>query len=101
LQARIQTLQSALLLAFNLIALMATLVYIWVIYSQVVVIRHHWARPAGPAIGPTVPEQDAPAVTSEITAPPPVQIATEDVVVSPVETLPATAPPADPLEKAI
>ena len=32
------------LLIFNLIALVATLLYIWVIYSQVVVVRHHWSR---------------------------------------------------------
>ncbi len=44
LQARIQTAQSRLLLAFNLIALLATFLYLWVIYSQIVVIRHHWVR---------------------------------------------------------
>jgi hypothetical protein len=45
LQARIEALQSRLLLAFNLVALAATLLYLWVIYSQIVVIRHHWSRP--------------------------------------------------------
>ncbi len=49
LQARLQTLQSRLLLLFNLIALAATFLYLWVIYSQIVVIRHHWARPKAPA----------------------------------------------------
>ncbi len=47
LQARIQQTQTVLLLIFNLIALTATLLYIWVIYSQVVVMRHHWPRSIG------------------------------------------------------
>ena len=96
LQARIQTLQSALLLAFNLIALTATLVYIWVIYSQVVVIRHHWTRPTSFEIAPTTPDQITPAapseaVTSEIDAPPSIQHAKEDEAALPVETPPAAA----------
>jgi hypothetical protein len=72
LQARMQTLQSVLLLVFNLIALLATLVYIWVIYSQVVVIRHHWSRPASLALTPMTPDQSAPANTGEINAQPPI-----------------------------
>jgi hypothetical protein len=68
LQARMQALQSALLLAFNLIALLATLVYIWVIYSQVVVIRHHWARPASNTIEPATPDQSVPVVSGVIEA---------------------------------
>lgn len=60
LQARIQQTQAVLLLIFNLIALTATLVYIWVIYSQVVVMRHHWLRSADPA-SPTASMEPAPA----------------------------------------
>ena len=51
-QVRTQMIKSGLLLAYNLIALLATLLYIWVIYSQVVVIRHHWRRPATAATVP-------------------------------------------------
>ena len=96
LQVRVQRLQSALLLLFNLIALLATLVYIWVIYSQVVVIRHHWTRPTSFEVAPTTPDQITPAapseaVTSEIDAPPSIQHAKEDEVALPVETPPAAA----------
>jgi hypothetical protein len=98
LQGRIQTLQSTLLLIFNLIALTATLVYLWVIYSQVVVIRHHWLRPASLAINPTTPEQSAPAATGEIDAQPPITIEAGEGTAAPVETLPVAAVP-DQLEK--
>jgi hypothetical protein len=99
LQARLQTLQSVLLLLFNLIALLATLVYIWVIYSQVVVIRHHWSRPASLAINPPTPEQSAPVVSGAIDAPPSNTTDTGDGTAAPVESPPATAAP-DQLEKA-
>jgi len=49
LQARFQTRQSSLLVTYNLIALAVTLLCLWVIYSQIVVIRHHWSRSKGPA----------------------------------------------------
>jgi hypothetical protein len=54
LQARLETLKSRLLLIYNLIALAATLLLLWVIYSQVVVIRHHWRlfRTPAPAAAP-------------------------------------------------
>lgn len=74
LQGRIQTLQSLLLLLFNLIALIATLVYFWVIYSQVVVIRHHWSRPSI-APTPATSDQSAPVVTAEPVETPPVAAA--------------------------
>lgn len=99
LQARLQTLQSTLLLIFNLIALLATLVYIWVIYSQVVVIRHHWSRPASLAINSTTPDQSAPAATGEIETQPPITIEAGAVAVQSVETPPAAAAP-DQSEKA-
>jgi prefoldin subunit 5 len=52
LQARLQTLKSRLLLIFDLAALLFTLLFCWVIYSQFVVIRHHarlFRTPAAPA----------------------------------------------------
>ncbi|HTP10461.1 MAG TPA: hypothetical protein VMP08_19545, partial [Anaerolineae bacterium] len=64
LQGRVQTLQSVLLLLFNLIAIIATLVYIWVIYSQIVVIRHHWSRPATVSIESPTPGESVPAITT-------------------------------------
>ena len=85
-------------MTYNLIALAATLLFLWVIYSQIVVIRHHWSRSNKLATQATVPEQSAPAVTGEIDARPPIKTAEGDVVVQPVETSPAAAAP-DPLEK--
>ncbi len=41
LQARFDTRKSRVLFVFNLLALLATLMLIWVLYSQIVVIRHH------------------------------------------------------------
>jgi hypothetical protein len=108
LQARMQTLQSALLLIFNLIALLATLVYFWVIYSQVVVIRHHWLRPASLASNPTTPDQNVPVVSGEIDPQPPISVEAEDraaalesaaPVETPTDTAAANAPTADQPEK--
>jgi polyhydroxyalkanoate synthesis regulator phasin len=56
LQARLQTLKSRLLLIYDLVALLATLLFLWVIYSQFVVIRHHARLFRTPAAeGPTLP----------------------------------------------
>jgi hypothetical protein len=44
LQVRLDKRQSRLLFVFNLLALLSTLMLAWVLYTQVVVIRHHWAR---------------------------------------------------------
>ena len=52
LQARLDTRKSRLLLAFNLLALLSTLTLIWIVYTQVVVIRHHWTRIRRPAATP-------------------------------------------------
>jgi hypothetical protein len=92
LQGRMQTLQSALLLAFNLSALLATLIYIWVIYSQVVVIRHHWSQPASVALNPTPPDQSAPVVSEAIDAQPSLTVEAE-AGAAPVETSTDTAAP--------
>ncbi len=44
LQARLDTRKSRLLFLFNLLALLCTLMLAWIVYTQVVVIQHHWAR---------------------------------------------------------
>ncbi len=47
LQARLDQRESRLLLVFNLLALLATLMLAWILYSQVVVIRHYRRRADG------------------------------------------------------
>src|SRR4029077_10384514 len=49
LQARLDTRKSRLLFLFNLLALVCTLMLAWILYTQVVVIQHHWARMRRPA----------------------------------------------------
>jgi hypothetical protein len=44
LHVRLDTRKSRLLFVFNLVALLSTLILAWIIYTQVVVIQHHWAR---------------------------------------------------------
>ena len=44
LQARLDKRRSRLLFVFNLLALLSTLMLAWILYTQVVVIQHHWAR---------------------------------------------------------
>ncbi len=44
LKARLDARKSRLLFAFNLLALLATLMLAWIIYSQIIVIRHHRRR---------------------------------------------------------
>ena len=44
LKDRLTKRQSRLLFVFNLLALLSTLTLAWILYTQVVVIRHHWAR---------------------------------------------------------
>ena len=43
-QVRLDQRKSRLLFAFNLLALLATLMMVWIVYSQVVVIQHHRGR---------------------------------------------------------
>ena len=52
LQLRLNTRKSRLLLAFNLVALLTTLMLTWMVYTQIVVIRHHWVRVRRPAARP-------------------------------------------------
>ena len=49
LQVRLDTRKSRLLLAFNLVALLSTLMLTWIVYTQIVVILHHWTRVRRPA----------------------------------------------------
>jgi uncharacterized phage infection (PIP) family protein YhgE len=49
LQVRLDTRKSQLLFVFNLLALLSTLMLAWILYTQVVVIQHHWARVRRPA----------------------------------------------------
>ena len=44
LQVRMDKRKSRLLFVFNLLALLSTLMLAWIVYTQVVVIQHHWAR---------------------------------------------------------
>lgn len=50
LQVRLEKRKSRLLFVFNLLALFSTLMLAWVIYTQIVVIQHHWARVRRPAV---------------------------------------------------
>lgn len=50
LQMRLDTRKSRLLLAFNLLALLATLMLVWIVYTQIVVIQHHWSRARRPVV---------------------------------------------------
>jgi uncharacterized phage infection (PIP) family protein YhgE len=102
LQARIQTLQSRLLLIYNLIALLVTLLFGWVIYSQVVVIRHHWSRSSRPAPSPAPPGQGAATVNEKTDAQSAVEIDEGDkapqIVEANVETPSPEAAPDPPAE---
>lgn len=49
LQARLDKRKSRLLFVFNMVALLSTLMLGWIVYTQVVVIRHQWARVRRPA----------------------------------------------------
>jgi hypothetical protein len=53
LQVRLDTRKSRLLFVFNLLALLSTLMLTWIVYTQVVVIRHHWTRIRRPATSGT------------------------------------------------
>ena len=51
-QVRLDTRKSRLLFVFNLLALLSTLMLTWIVYTQIVVIQHHWARVWRPAARP-------------------------------------------------
>jgi cob(I)alamin adenosyltransferase len=52
LQVRLDARKSRVLFVFNLMALLATLMLAWLLYTQIVVIRYHWGRVRRPAAGP-------------------------------------------------
>ena len=54
LQVRLDKRKSRLLFVFNLLALLSTLMLAWILYTQIVVIRHHWARVRRPAARPLI-----------------------------------------------
>jgi hypothetical protein len=75
LQVRMQERLSRLLLIYNLSALATTLLFVWVIYSQVVVVRHHWSRSRNAAPKPVPPAPVAETASAEAGAQPPAKIA--------------------------
>ena len=58
LHVRLDARKSRLLFIFNLVAVLSTLMLAWILYTQVVVIQHHWAR-----VRPPRPNR-SPATTS-------------------------------------
>ena len=50
LQMRLDTRKSRLLLVFNLVAFVSTLMLVWIVYTQIVVIQHHWSRVRRPVV---------------------------------------------------
>ncbi|HET6406261.1 MAG TPA: hypothetical protein VFG14_00130 [Chthoniobacteraceae bacterium] len=52
LQVRMDARKARVLFVFNLMALLATLMLAWILYSQVIVIRHHWVRVRRSAAAP-------------------------------------------------
>jgi len=62
LQVRLDKRKSRLLFVFNLLALLSTLILAWILYTQVVVIQHHWARVRPSAAKPAAGD-DEPAPT--------------------------------------
>jgi hypothetical protein len=66
LQLRLDTRKSRLLVAFNLLALVSMLMMTWIVYTQIVVIQHQWARVRRPAATPPTNGSKV----SSVTAPP-------------------------------
>ena len=66
LQVRLDTRKSRLLLAFNLVALLSTVLLAWIVYTQIIVIRHHWTRVRQPAFRPLT---DSSKISSTATPP--------------------------------
>jgi len=91
LSQRIAALKSEILFALNLVAVIATLLYLWVIYSQIVVIGAQVRKLRGEPRCPECPEVEStdlpaqPAPVAAVTAPPP------DILTAP-EPEPAPGP---------
>jgi hypothetical protein len=62
LQIRLDKRKSRLLFVLNLLALLSTLMLAWIVYTQIVVIQHHWVRLRRPVAEPA-PSDDEPAST--------------------------------------
>jgi len=54
LQVRLDARKSRLLLAFNLLAFLSTLMLAWIVYTQIIVMQHHWVRVRRPAARPLI-----------------------------------------------
>ena len=67
LQIRLDTRKSRLLLAFNLLAFLSTLMLVWIVYTQIVVIQHHWSRVRRPVVR-------SPGNGSKVSSPPPARL---------------------------
>ena len=114
LQTRSAALNARLLLIYDLAAILLTLLLLWIVYSQITVIRHQWSaikanrggRPAGEAEAlppasaapaavesPAVPEQSAVAAATPVEEP--AVSASEAVVIEPPDQ-PDQADSADP-----
>jgi hypothetical protein len=52
LQMRLDKRKSRLLLAFNLLAFLSMLMFVWIVYSQIILIHHHWIRVRRRAVSP-------------------------------------------------
>lgn len=74
--------KARLLLIYDLTALVLTLLLLWLIYSQIVVIRHQWRamRTAPAAAAPAAPEPEVPPATTYPSVEP-------EAAPTPVETL--------------
>jgi hypothetical protein len=66
LQVRQNTRKSRLLFVFNFLAALSTLMLTWIVYTQVVVIQHHWTRVRRPAARPPTTDSN---VSSDATPP--------------------------------
>jgi hypothetical protein len=93
LQTRIENLQSRLLLIYNLSALLATLLFVWVIYSQIIVLRYHWNRSSRASSNKALPGGDAPLTVEQSENQSPASLDEGDKV---TET--TLAPPVDPAD---
>jgi hypothetical protein len=97
LQARLQALKSRLLLIYTLAALAATLFFLWVIYSQVVVIRHHWRLLRAPAPGPALSGPGEPVAGIASAQEPGLAMTPGPAISGPAEPAPVVTAVAEPM----
>lgn len=70
-QVEMDETESRLMLIYNLAALGTTLFMLWLVYSQVVVIRHHWRGLRGKSNGAAVTALEPPAAAQAVVEPAP------------------------------